>query len=420
MKINWNTKYSTISVYTILTFTACILVYAILFNFTIIGDFFSKLMTILAPITWGIVIAYLVNPIMLWFERKVKRVTEKKKPHPKLTRVISLFLGMIIFLAVIAALLAIILPQVMESITTIINNISIYINNIEKWADSMLEKYPEVLTVVSEQFDNIEKTLMEFVNNIVPKVGDIMKTITSSTFSFIIALKDILIGIIVAIYLLFGKETFQAQLKKTIYAIFPPRARDVILKIGKRTNESIGGFIIGKIVDSMIIGCLCFICMTIMKFDFIVLISVIVGVTNIIPFFGPFIGAIPSALLLLVAAPKQVIPFLILIFIIQQLDGNVIGPKILGSTTGISAFWVLFSILVGGGLFGFAGMILGVPVFVVLYSLLTEFITYLLENKKLSTATDSYMGKIGEINAEVAVVAEVKADEDSAEEIVEK
>lgn len=399
MKINWNEKYTTLSVYTTLTFTACIIIYAVLFNFTVIGDFIRRLMTILAPITWGIVIAYLVNPIMKWFERKVKRVTERKKQHPKLTRVISLTLAMIIFLAVIATLLAIILPQVMESITTIINNISTYINNIEKWIDSMFEKYPEVLTVVSDQIDNIEKTLMEFVNNIVPKVGDIMKTITSSTFSFIIALKDLSIGIIVAIYILYGKETFQAQLKKVVYAVLPEKATRITLKICKQTNDSISGFVIGKIVDSIIIGFLCFISMTVMKLDFAVLISVTVGFTNVIPFFGPFIGAIPSALLLLVAAPKQVIPFLILILIIQQLDGNVIGPKILGSTTGISAFWVLFSILIGGGLFGFAGMILGVPVFVVLYSLLTEFITYLLENKKLATETSSYMAKTGVTNA---------------------
>ena len=304
---------------------------------------------------------------------------------------ISLFLAMIIFLAVIAALGAIILPQVIESITTIVNNFSTYINNFENWIDSLLVKYPEVLTVVSDQFDNIEKALMEFANNIVPKVGDIMKKITDSTLSFLVAVKDILIGIIVAVYLLYGKEKFQAQMKKLVCGILPKKCATTTLRVCAQTNSSISGFISGKIVDSIIIGCLCFVCMTIMKFDFIVLISVIVGVTNVIPFFGPFIGAIPSALLLLVAAPKQVIPFLILILIIQQLDGNVIGPKILGQTTGISAFWVLFSILVGGGLFGFAGMLLGVPVFAVLYSLLKEFIEYLLENKSLSTETEDYL-----------------------------
>lgn len=391
MKINWNSKYTTISVYTVLTFTACIFVYGILFNFTAIGDFIKKLTNILAPIIWGVVIAYLVNPIMKWIEKRVKKVTEKKKRHFKLTRIISLFWAMIIFLAVIAALGAIILPQVIESITTIVNNFSTYINNFENWIDSLLVKYPEVLTVVSDQFDNIEKALMEFANNIVPKVGDIMKKITDSTLSFLVAVKDILIGIIVAVYLLYGKEKFQAQMKKLVCGILPKKCANTTLRICAQTNGSISGFISGKIVDSIIIGCLCFVCMTIMKFDFIVLISVIVGVTNVIPFFGPFIGAIPSALLLLVAAPKQVIPFLILILIIQQLDGNVIGPKILGQTTGISAFWVLFSILVGGGLFGFAGMLLGVPVFAVLYSLLKEFIEYLLENKSLSTETEDYL-----------------------------
>ncbi len=391
MKINWNSKYTTISVYTVLTFTACIFVYGILFNFTAIGDFIQKLTHILSPIIWGIVIAYLVNPIMKWIEKRAKRVIEKNKPHFRLTRIISLFLAMIVFLAVISALLAIILPQVIESITTIINNFSTYINNFEKWIDSLLVKYPEVLTVVSDQVDNIEKALVEFANNIVPKVGDIMKKITDSTLSFIVAVKDILIGIIVAVYLLYGKEHFQAQMKKLVCGILPKKCATTTLRVCAQTNSSISGFISGKIVDSIIIGCLCFVCMTIMKFDFIVLISVIVGVTNVIPFFGPFIGAIPSALLLLVAAPKQVIPFLILILIIQQLDGNVIGPKILGQTTGISAFWVLFSILVGGGLFGFAGMLLGVPVFAVLYSLLKEFIEYLLENKSLSTETEDYL-----------------------------
>ncbi len=391
MKINWNSKYTTISVYTILTFTVCILIYAVLFNFTVIGDFIRKMIKILAPIIWGIVIAYLVNPIMKWIEKRLSKVIEKNKPHFKITRILSLSFAMIVFLAVISALGAIILPQVIESITTIINNISTYINNFEKWIDSFLVKYPELLTIVSDQIDNIEKAAMEFANNIAPKLGDIMMKITDSTLSFIVAVKDVLIGIIVAVYLLYGKEHFQAQMKKMVYGILPSKITETILRVCAQTNSSISGFISGKIVDSIIIGCLCFICMTVMKFDFIVLISVIVGVTNIIPFFGPFIGAIPSALLLLVAAPKQVIPFLILILIIQQLDGNVIGPKILGQTTGISAFWVLFSILVGGGLFGFAGMILGVPVFAVLYSLLNEFIAYRLEGRDMSSDTNDYL-----------------------------
>lgn len=393
MKINWNTKYTTISVYAVLTFTACIVVYALLFNFTVLGDFIKKFMSIIAPILWGLVIAYLVNPIMKWFEKRLKKLTEKNKPHFRLNRIISLTIGMLLFLAVISALGAIILPQAIDSITSIINNIGTYINNFEKWINSILVKYPELLTKVDEQLNNIEKAVMEFINNIVPKVGDIMVKITDSTLSLIIAVKDFLIGNIVAVYFLYGKEHFQAQGKKLLFAILPNKAVTTFLRICSQTNSSISGFISGKIIDSIIIGCLCFICMTVMKLDFVVLISVIVGVTNIIPFFGPFIGAIPSALLLLIASPKQVIPFLILILIIQQLDGNVIGPKILGQSTGISAFWVLFSILVGGGLFGFAGMILGVPVFAVFYSLLNEFISYRLENKEMSSNTNDYLPK---------------------------
>ncbi len=390
MKIKWNAKYNTISVYTVLTFAACLIVYTVIFNFTVLGDAIKSLFTVLAPIVWGLVIAYILNPIMMWIELRIRGITERKKPLPKLTRTISLLVTMILFLATAAALCSIILPQVIDSIMGIFNNIGAYINNFEKWIDGVLERYPKLLTIVNDQIQNIEDALMEFVNNIVPKIGDIMLKLTDSTMSLIVSIKDVLIGMIVAVYLLFDKEHFQAQLKKIVNAILPKRAARGFMRVCAQTNASISGFMSGKIIDSIIIGMLCFICMSIMKLDFAVLISVIVTVTNVIPFFGPFIGAIPSAILLLVSTPKQVIPFLILIFIIQQLDGNVIGPKILGQSIGISSFWVLFSILVGGGLFGFAGMILGVPIFAVIYSLINEYISYLLEKKKLSTVTDDY------------------------------
>ena len=298
---------------------------------------------------------------------------------------------MIVFVAVLTTLCSIIVPQVIDSIVGIIGNLGTYFNNIEQWVNGILAKYPEILSTINSQIKNIETAIMDAVNQIMPQISDIIKKITDGTLTFILAIKDFLIGIIVSVYFLLDKEHFQAQLKKTVYAFFPQKATNGVLKVCKQVNNSISGFISGKIVDSIIIGCLCFICMTVMKLDFSVLISVIVGITNIIPFFGPFIGAIPSAVLLLVSTPKQVIPFLILIFIIQQLDGNVIGPKILGQSIGISAFWVLFSILIGGGLFGFAGMILGVPIFAVVYSLINELIEYLLEKKSMPIATSEYI-----------------------------
>lgn len=391
MKINWNEKYNTISVYTILTFAACILVYAIIFNFTIIGEIAKKICSVISPIIWGLVIAYLLNPIMMWTEKRLKKLTERKKPRCKLNRILSVIITMIIFLTMLSALCAIVIPQVTDSIMGIFTNINTYINNFEKWLSEIFAKYPEILSKLYSQIENLETTLMDSVNKIMPQIGDIMKKITDSTLSFILAIKDFIIGIIVAIYFLCDKEHFQAQMKKITCAFLPPRASSGFLNVCTQVNVSMSGFISGKIVDSIIIGCLCFICMTIMKLEFAVLISVLVGITNIIPFFGPIIGAVPSAILLLVSTPKHVIPFLILILIIQQLDGNIIGPKILGQSTGLSAFWVLFSILVGGGLFGFAGMILGVPIFAVIYSLINEYVTYMLEKRKLSTDTLDYV-----------------------------
>lgn len=398
MKINWNSKYNTISVYVVLTFAACLIVYALLFNFTGLGDFIKKFIKMASPLIWGLAIAYILNPIMKWTEAKIRIHTEKSKPHPKITRMISLTLTMILFLATTSALLAVILPQVISSITSIIDNISTYINNFQKWMDSLLEKYPELKHQFNSQISNIENALMEFVNNLAPKVGDIMKKITDGTLSFIVAIKDFSIGLIVSFYFLYGKEHFQAQLKKIVTALFPTKAAGTFFRISSQVNESISAFISGKIIDSIIIGCLCFVCMTIFRFDFAVLISVIVGVMNVIPFFGPIFGAIPSAILLLVSTPKQVIPFLIMLLIIQQLDGNVIGPKILGQSTGLSAFWVLFAIIVGGGLFGFGGMVLGVPVFSVIYSLLNEFVNYRLSAKELSTDTTDYVPDTCSVN----------------------
>ncbi|MDE6798655.1 MAG: AI-2E family transporter [Ruminococcus sp.] len=391
MKINWNEKYTTVSVYTVITFTACIVVYAFIINFTGIGGIIHTVLDVTSPVIWGLIIAYLLNPVMKWIEKRVKRFTEKTKKRPKLTRAVSVTITMIVFIAMLIALCSIIVPQVTDSLMGIIDNIGTYFNNLEKWINGILAKYPKILSLANSQIENVETTLMNTINQVMPKIGDLMKVITDGTLTFIMAIKDFLIGVIVSVYFLIDKEHFQAGMKKIIYAFFPQKASSGVLRICSQVNASISGFISGKIIDSIIIGCLCFICMTIMKLDFTILIAVIVGITNIIPFFGPFIGAVPSAVLLLVSSPKQVIPFLILIFVIQQLDGNIIGPKILGQSIGISAFWVLFSILVGGGLFGFAGMILGVPIFAVLHSLINQFVNYRLEIKSLSTDINDYV-----------------------------
>ena len=199
-----------------------------------------------------------------------------------------------------------------------------------------------------------------------------------------------MIGVIVSVYVLFSKEKFVSQTKKTVYAVFSTRNANAILHLTRKSNEIFGGFIIGKIIDSAIIGVLCFIGISILRMPYVMLVSVIVGVTNVIPFFGPYIGAIPSAVLIMLADPLKGVYFVIFIFLLQQLDGNFIGPKILGNSTGLSAFWVIFSILLGGGLFGFPGMLMGVPTFAVIYYIVQTIVNRRLENKNLPTQSDFY------------------------------
>lgn len=391
MKVEFNKKYTTISIYTIITFAICLLMIVLIQKSEVIAGYLKEIARVLAPVTWGIVIAYIANPIMVWFERKLKKVIEKKKKHPKIVRVLSVAISIILLVAILTSLIAILLPQVIDSIVGIISNFSVYMDNLENSIYTFFEDYPDISNFVESQFESIQPKIVDFVNNIMPSVANIAVKLKDGAIGIIIGLKDFLIGFIVAIYLLFSKEKFLGQMRKCVIAVFPKQMSNSVLGIAAHTNQTLSGFISGKLLDSLIIGILCFICMTIMKMEFVALISVVVGITNIIPFFGPFFGAIPSAVLLLVAAPKQVIPFIIFILILQQFDGNILGPKILGDSTGLSAFWVMFAIFIGGGLFGFAGMVLGVPVFAVVYTLVSDFINFLLKKKGLSTATADYI-----------------------------
>ena len=219
----------------------------------------------------------------------------------------------------------------------------------------------------------------------------------------------VLIGIIVSVYLLFSKEKFMRQSKKVIYALCKPKRANFILHIGRKANEIFGGFIIGKIIDSAIVGVLCFAGVSIFKMPYPLLISMIVGVTNVIPVFGPYIGAIPCALLIFLVDPMKGIGFIIFIILLQQLDGNVIGPKILGESTGLSSFWVIFAILIAGKMFGIGGMVIGVPMFALIYYVIKLFIQQKLEAKNLPTDTELYTDKC-HVNDEGEFVVQVEND----------
>ena len=226
--------------------------------------------------------------------------------------------------------------------------------------------------------------------DLMKQINIMMSNLTSGVINVFSGLFDLLIGLIISIYVLFSKEKFGKQSKKIVYAVFKPSHANMILHLTLKSNEIFGGFIIGKLIDSAIIGVLCFIGLSLLNMPYALLVSVIVGVTNVIPFFGPYIGAIPSAVLIMLADPRKGLYFILFILVLQQIDGNIIGPKILGDSTGLSAFWVVFSILLGGGLFGFVGMILGVPTFAVIYYVINMLINHRLEVKKLPTETECY------------------------------
>ena len=211
----------------------------------------------------------------------------------------------------------------------------------------------------------------------------------------LVLVKDMLIAIIVSVYLLMRKDIFAAQSKKIVYSLFPTRAADLIVQEVRSAYRIMSGFITGKLLDSLIIGVICLVCCNLLQFPYPALISVIIGVTNIIPFFGPFIGAIPCGLLIFLVNPLQAVYFAIFILVLQQFDGNILGPKILGDSTGLASFWVLFSILLFGGLFGFAGMVLGVPVFAMFYSIVSRLVSYGLRARGLPGKTEEYMGRTG-------------------------
>lgn len=393
MKIDWNSKYTTVSVYTVITFAVCLLMVAIFTHFTLISGFISMCVKALSPIIWGAVIAYLLNPVMKRCERWCKAVFDRKKPHPRLNRGISTAASIIFGLAVISALIAIIVPQVLESIVNIFNNIPSYMKNIENYVNelnSKLSEFPDAVVFINSVLDQMQEYFTDAANNLLPKVGDWAIKLRDGALGFITALKDFLIGFIVAVYFLLDKEKFIIGAKKLMSALFPKSAASEILSLSRRTNESLSGFISGKLIDSFIIGVICFISMTIMKMDYAVLISTIIGITNVIPFFGPFIGAIPSAFLLLVSSPAKFFPFVIMIIVLQQFDGNILGPYILGDSTGLPAFWVMFAILFGSALFGFAGMLLGVPIFAVIYAIVQEITEKLLIKRGLPLDDENY------------------------------
>lgn len=388
-------KYFHLGVMLLGVITVGLVLLAVVLNLEAVGGMIRTISDVLTPLVIGAVLAYLMNPLMNFMDRRlkpflIKRKMKEEKAH-KWSRTLSLLFALAVFLILIYEFCALLLPQLYESIKGIVDNFSNYYANAETWVVNFLADNPTIQDYAVDIMNSLYSFLMNwFSTAVLPNIESILSSLTSSVVSVVSALLDLLIGLCAAVYMLGSRDLFLAQSKKIVIALCREKTADHLLDLGRRVHKVFSGFIIGKIVDSLIIGVLCYIGMVILKLPHQALIATVVGVTNVIPFFGPFIGAIPSAFLILLVNPMQAVYFGIFILALQQLDGNVIGPHILGDTIGISGFWVLVSITVAGGLFGFAGMLLGVPVFAVLYMLVTDFINSRLRAKGKSTETKEY------------------------------
>lgn len=391
MKVNWNSKYNTISVYALIVICCSIIFYFVASQIGSFSEKISILIGILYPFIIGFAIAYLLNFILKFYEHtildNVQGSSKLKKGHK---RSISLILTYLTAAGIFYLFVHFIVPQLIDSIMGLVNDVPMYVDNATKLFDDVMKETnlsPEYTALIQEQMNKYINIIMDFAKEVIPVVGNTLKMIASSIW-------NIVLGIIISVYLLIDKEYFFAINRKITCALFSEKMASRIFELTHRTNETFGKFLSGKIIDSAIIGVLSFVVFSIFKIPYTLLISVIIGVTNIIPFFGPFIGAIPSFIIILFVSPTKALIFLILVFIIQQIDGNIIGPKILGDSIGISAFWILFAILVAGEFMGLVGMIIGVPVFAIIYSVIKEDVEYKLKNKDLPTETKDYMNKM--------------------------
>lgn len=436
MKFKWDKRYLYWGITAFAVIAACTILFIVLSNYEPIVGFFTSLLGILTPVAIAFIIAYLLAPLCSFFEKscfrklffKIDRGVQHHKSlknpdyHRKnncskirrLARGIAVFATLILALLICTALIWAVLPQLVVTIQTLISNLPSYIDEGNKLASSLLEDYPDIRSVVTEFINNIYTNLTDWLaNSLLPQVTNIVDTVSNGVMGIVSAFLNVLIGFVISIYFLYNKELFAAQLKKILYGFFSIKSTNRFLRNVRHIHKVFGSFITGKLIDSLIIGLLFFIVLTIFNFPYALLVSIIMGICNIIPYFGPFIGAAPSTLLILLENPLYALYFIIIVVVIQQLDGNVIAPKIIGDSTGLSSFWVIFALLLGQGIFGFWGLIIGIPLFAVIYSFTKERVKKRLESRGLPTESKDYE-KIGYINAEthnIISVHQMNADE---------
>ncbi len=382
-KIEWNNKYTTIAVYVFLVVAACLLFKAGVEQFDVIWGWFQKIIGYLFPCIYGVVLAYLLSPLVRRIEKPLKNNTQLR---PKARRGIAMACAYLLVVIIIGVFGMVVGPVLAESTAQLVGNVSFYSKKINELINQLISYIPDesISQEVQAALTQVFEVLYAFISSFLTQVVSIATKVVSSVI-------EVVMGIIISIYMLGDKERLIAQTKKVFSALLPERALREVIQVAHDSNQKFSGFITGKIIDSTIIGILCAVGMLIFRMPFVALVSLIVGITNVIPYFGPIIGAVPGVILVLIGGDlMQALFFAIFVLALQQFDGNILGPAILGQSTGLSAMWVVFAILLFGGLYGFVGMIIGVPLLAVIFGVLRGIVNALLRKKGLSTDSRDY------------------------------
>ena len=404
MKYKPSSNQITWGITALVTVSLCILVGWIFDNSSFVGNAISSMINSLAPILYGVVIAFFLNPILNLLERRWlvphyqnKNINVYEPGNEKYKgrmRMISVAISIVFLIAVLVALIVIVVPQLVNSIQTIIANISTYIDNVNTFFEDLSKDDPELQEQLLGVLASAESALESwYEDNVAANMTEIISAVTSTVVSFGKAVWNFIIGIIVAIYLLYTKDTLRGQAKKIVYALCRERVANEIIGAFRYVDITFIGFLTGKLLDSLIIGILSFIITTIIHTPFNILMSFIVGITNIVPFFGPWIGAIIGSIIIFMISPIDCIWFIIMCLGIQIFDGYILGPKILGDSTGLSTFWVIFAIMFFGGIWGFVGWIVGVPLFACIYEFSRRIINHLIRRHKGRDISSEQMQK---------------------------
>lgn len=403
MKFQFNSRYNTIALYAIIVFAICLLMIMVAFRIEIFTSAFSKIISVSSPIIWGFVIAYLLNPVMKFFERLIGKVVNRKKEHKAIVRGLSVGISVLLLLSVLAALIASVIPEVITNIQSIsaiildpefLHSMELKIRSI---FDTLSEKTAFLGSDLMLNFENTEAMLLSLLEQIAPNLeklfssDGLLASLTNGLMSLLNGIKNAFLGVIVSIYLLFSKEVFIAQSRKIVCALCSPTAAGKVFRFVSNVNRKFIGYFTGVALDCTLMGIVSFIFMKLTGMPYALLISCILALTNAIPIFGPYIGSIPSFLLVLLFSPGKALIFLIFVIVLQQVDGNIIAPKILGDQLGLSAFWIMSAVFIGGGLFGLFGMIVASPMFAVIYSICSEVVNVRLYEKGMPVKTKTYM-----------------------------